>query len=193
MIFFFFFSSRRRHTRSLCDWSSDVCSSDLYEALVLTRDSYGQPNDERSGLQVAIARRADATLASLTEAQQQIARRIFLRLIQFGEGRANTRRQQPLAALRSTNDNPQLFNETLRHLADNRLLTASGEEHGTIRIDLAHEMLIDAWPTLQHWLTEWREAELIRRRLDMLVAEWVRLGATNAGLLDNVQLSETEH
>src|SRR5438034_8177312 len=24
----FFFSSRRRHTRSLCDWSSDVCSSD---------------------------------------------------------------------------------------------------------------------------------------------------------------------
>src|SRR5476649_898502 len=25
----FCFSSRRRHTRSLCDWSSDVCSSDL--------------------------------------------------------------------------------------------------------------------------------------------------------------------
>src|SRR6266403_5335530 len=29
MSFFFFFSSRRRHTRSLRDWSSDVCSSDL--------------------------------------------------------------------------------------------------------------------------------------------------------------------
>src|ERR1035438_10822330 len=28
--FFFFFSSRRRHTRCLSDWSSDVCSSDLY-------------------------------------------------------------------------------------------------------------------------------------------------------------------
>src|SRR5690349_9416956 len=27
--FVFFFSSRRRHTRSLRDWSSDVCSSDL--------------------------------------------------------------------------------------------------------------------------------------------------------------------
>src|SRR5689334_19174924 len=27
--FFFFFSSRRRHTRWNCDWSSDVCSSDL--------------------------------------------------------------------------------------------------------------------------------------------------------------------
>src|SRR5437588_2588896 len=29
VFFCFFFSSRRRHTRSLCDWSSDVCSSDL--------------------------------------------------------------------------------------------------------------------------------------------------------------------
>src|SRR5256886_2736914 len=28
---FFFFSSRRRHTRFDCDWSSDVCSSDLAE------------------------------------------------------------------------------------------------------------------------------------------------------------------
>src|SRR5207247_7145013 len=27
---FFFFSSRRRHTRSTRDWSSDVCSSDLF-------------------------------------------------------------------------------------------------------------------------------------------------------------------
>src|SRR2546430_10635821 len=29
LLFFFFFSSRRRHTRFDCDWSSDVCSSDL--------------------------------------------------------------------------------------------------------------------------------------------------------------------
>src|SRR2546430_10632524 len=29
---FFFFSSRRRHTRFDCDWSSDVCSSDLRSA-----------------------------------------------------------------------------------------------------------------------------------------------------------------
>src|SRR6266480_6545620 len=28
----FFFSSRRRHTRLTCDWSSDVCSSDLGDA-----------------------------------------------------------------------------------------------------------------------------------------------------------------
>src|SRR3712207_7924243 len=42
---FFFFSSRRRHTRYWRDWSSDVCSSDLYpeefkaEAVQLARSS----------------------------------------------------------------------------------------------------------------------------------------------------------
>src|SRR2546427_132738 len=34
VFFFFFFSSRRRHTRFDCDWSSDVCSSDLYDEVV---------------------------------------------------------------------------------------------------------------------------------------------------------------
>src|SRR5438309_4097168 len=29
VVILFFFSSRRRHTRWNCDWSSDVCSSDL--------------------------------------------------------------------------------------------------------------------------------------------------------------------
>src|SRR2546430_7382759 len=29
VLLIFFFSSRRRHTRFDCDWSSDVCSSDL--------------------------------------------------------------------------------------------------------------------------------------------------------------------
>src|SRR2546430_6806636 len=33
LLFFFFFSSRRRHTRFDCDWSSDVCSSDLCRQL----------------------------------------------------------------------------------------------------------------------------------------------------------------
>src|SRR6266478_726011 len=33
ILIFFFFSSRRRHTRFDCDWSSDVCSSDLRVAI----------------------------------------------------------------------------------------------------------------------------------------------------------------
>src|SRR6266480_7346571 len=41
MLFFFFFSSRRRHTRLTCDWSSDVCSSDLDAGVVPRRPPAG--------------------------------------------------------------------------------------------------------------------------------------------------------
>src|SRR5438874_3360089 len=43
----FFFSSRRRHTRSLRDWSSDVCSSDL--ELGQMAGWFALPNDLREG------------------------------------------------------------------------------------------------------------------------------------------------
>src|SRR2546430_9112871 len=38
LLCFFFFSSRRRHTRFDCDWSSDVCSSDLLRARKVRED-----------------------------------------------------------------------------------------------------------------------------------------------------------
>src|SRR5215211_8619899 len=44
-LFFFFFSSRRRHTRSLCDWSSDVCSSDLV-AYIFAPDAFYAPYED---------------------------------------------------------------------------------------------------------------------------------------------------
>src|SRR5690349_22816265 len=47
----FFFSSRRRHTRSLRDWSSDVCSSDLPLAEHVRRA------DEREAVGLRRARR----------------------------------------------------------------------------------------------------------------------------------------
>src|SRR5256886_8881314 len=46
----FFFSSRRRHTRFDCDWSSDVCSSDLVQEPVQQSDvdeSYVRPGNKK--------------------------------------------------------------------------------------------------------------------------------------------------
>src|SRR3989344_6726786 len=37
----FFFSSRRRHTRLTCDWSSDVCSSDLFNKIYIVHSFSG--------------------------------------------------------------------------------------------------------------------------------------------------------
>src|SRR5260221_13771960 len=62
-VFFFFFSSRRRHTRSLCDWSSDVCSSDLVE--VADRDDV---------VPVEIELEAETALVPLHRALQAVHR-----------------------------------------------------------------------------------------------------------------------
>src|SRR2546427_4640921 len=52
----FFFSSRRRHTRFDCDWSSDVCSSDLADALpnncVFLVDTYNSLEGVRRAIQI---------------------------------------------------------------------------------------------------------------------------------------------
>src|SRR5262245_26192266 len=83
VFFCFFFSSRRRHTRCLSDWSSDVCSSDLGDAvgdlhddlhLVLDehhRAGVGQPADEHRGLLRLL--RAHAGRRLVEEEQRGIA------------------------------------------------------------------------------------------------------------------------
>src|SRR5699024_5468583 len=43
MLLLYFFASRRRHTRSKRDWSSDVCSSDLAVAWLLTFRRFSRP------------------------------------------------------------------------------------------------------------------------------------------------------
>ncbi|NQE36680.1 eIF2A-related protein [Microcoleus asticus] len=165
-----------------------------YETLVLTSPAYSNFDaSNRTGLQAAIANRADYALVALSEEEQQVARRIFLRLIQFGEGRADTRRQQSVEQLRVSGDNPYLFDWTLLYLAGRRLLTLSGgEENSSRKVDIAHEALISGWSTLQLWLRERREAEQTRRRLMRQVEEWVRLGKGSGGLLDEVELAEAE-
>src|SRR5690349_8425121 len=59
---YFFFSSRRRHTRSLRDWSSDVCSSDLgdFDAAVAFFTTAVQENPDRPEYKIALERAQQA-------------------------------------------------------------------------------------------------------------------------------------
>ncbi|MBC8074641.1 MAG: TIR domain-containing protein, partial [Chloroflexales bacterium] len=158
----------------------------------------------RTGLAAAMSIRADATLDALTPEQQTIACRIFLRLVQFGEGRANTRRHTPRADLRTVNDDPQLFDQTLQHLVDHRLLTlnsvalsngAPSQRNAiapiAIYVDIAHEALLTGWPTLRRWTEDRRDDEQTRRRLEAQASEWRRHGE-RGGLLDAMELAEAE-
>src|SRR6266481_6745557 len=55
-IFCFFFSSRRRHTRWNCDWSSDVCSSDLVIDHSVQVDVFGTPDALRRNTEIEFER-----------------------------------------------------------------------------------------------------------------------------------------
>src|SRR5438270_7746631 len=61
VLFVFFFSSRRRHTRFDCDWSSDVCSSDLDEKLLYQRyqDNAEKANDWQQRAELAVEKGQD--------------------------------------------------------------------------------------------------------------------------------------
>jgi WD40 repeat protein len=162
-----------------------------YEALVLPHSAYG--TTPRTGFQVAIARQADATLAELAEERRAIARRIFLRLVQFGEGRADVRRQQAVSSLCTSADERGEFDRALAHLVARRLVTITGGPSADdTRVDLCHEALITGWPTFQTWVTEHRQAERTRRRLEERAEDWIRRGRGERGLLDGFDVLEAE-
>src|SRR5690349_10908870 len=64
---FFFFSSRRRHTRSLRDWSSDVCSSDLDVVQHVLYDNY---------LQAQILSQEEVVSAQRIEAYEELMQQL---------------------------------------------------------------------------------------------------------------------
>ncbi len=146
----------------------------------------------RSGLAVALARRADATLWQFTSAQVDIARRILLRLISFGEGRSDTRRQQRRAQLRAAGEDAVDFDMVLQAMVADRLLTVDEDLAGESRVDLAHEIMISAWPRLADWIRNHRVDEQRRRRLEAAASEWVEHGCTARGLLDPTELTDAE-
>ena len=147
----------------------------------------------RNAMQVAIDRRANSIYQNLPDSAQPIARRIFLRLIQFGEGRPDTRRQQTVEELRASGDDEEVFRQTLSRLIEARLLTSGGDmEGGARRVDIAHEALITSWARLQDWLKQRQSAEQFRRRLEEQAGDWLRFGK-KAGLLDAFEIQEAEN
>src|SRR4051812_49925584 len=98
----FFFSSRRRHTRLTCDWSSDVCSSDL--------DSRARRANSRPTKGGATLRRSlsllVASIAAMSVAQQHLTLADSIRLarqnspvLQAEIGRASCRERVEISVV----------------------------------------------------------------------------------------------
>jgi hypothetical protein len=87
-------------------------------------------------------------------------------LVSFGEGRPDTRRQQPRAALAGAGGEATEVDAIIDRLIDERMLTSDTTAAGEPLVDLAHEALIAGWPAFQGWLQSRRDDEQRRRLLE---------------------------
>jgi WD40 repeat protein/class 3 adenylate cyclase/energy-coupling factor transporter ATP-binding protein EcfA2 len=143
---------------------------------------------EAGGVRGAIAKTAESVyFGELTPQQQDIARNIFLRLTELGEGTQDTRRRAKISELvpPAPYGNPKQVEEVLVILADARLIT-TGE--GTAEV--AHEALIREWPTLRKWLSEDREGLLVHRHLTEAAQEWELLEHDPGALYRGARLAQ---
>ena len=146
---------------------------------------------DSGGIDGAIAVRAESTYNELDPTEQAIARSIFLRLVQPGEGTEDTRRRAAVAELRGSPAADDTTQHVTEALAAARLLTfGTGEATGEPVVDIAHEALIRAWPRLRGWVDDDRDALRISRRISDAAAEWERLGRDPDALLRGARLAE---
>ncbi len=140
---------------------------------------------EAGGVRGAIARTAEAVYQQLDAGQQAIARNIFLRLTELGEGTQDTRRRVRHAEIRSQHADAAEVDEVLAALADARLITTEQET-----VQVAHEALIREWPTLRRWLEEDREGLRVHRHLTEAAQAWETLGRDPGELYRGARLAQ---
>ncbi|HEV3486714.1 MAG TPA: hypothetical protein VG106_14980, partial [Vicinamibacterales bacterium] len=142
--------------------------------------------DESGGVKGAIARTADRVYENeLSARQQRIARDVFVRLTEFGEGAQDTRRRARWDELVPSASDTSELRSVIQKLADARLVTVSEET-----VEVAHEALIREWPTLRDWLTTDRDALRIHRRLTEAAREWEVSAYDNSLLFRGARLAQ---
>jgi TIR domain/WD domain, G-beta repeat/AAA ATPase domain len=156
------------------------------DGTTLTLSGYRQAG----GVHGALAQRAEEIYGEFSVEQQQIARRMLLRLTQPGEGTEDTRRRAPTSELAPASVSED-FDEVLDRLVDARLLTTGRDETGVEIVDVAHEALVRGWPRLRAWINAARQDLAVHRRLTHATAEWTRL-ADDSALYRGVRLGEAQ-
>lgn len=143
---------------------------------------------------------AKKAFANLSSQQKTIALRIMMRLAQLDENEGAQLRSQTLGELRSGNLNQSLFDITLEHLTEYRLITKDSEitkdvtvdDEDLVKIKIAQDWFVTTWLMKNDWVRQRQKDELIRRRFETKVAQWIRSGRTRVRLFNNIELSEAE-
>ncbi|WP_028062595.1 nSTAND1 domain-containing NTPase [Solirubrobacter soli] len=135
---------------------------------------------EAGGVRGAVARLGERAYGALDVAEQEIARRVLLRLAPIDDEGAVERRRIARADLGG-----EAVEEVVERLAANRLVALHG---GTV--ELAHEALLREWPRLRGWIQESQDVRRVQRSLSTEARNWVRLDRDEGLLLRGALLAE---
>ena len=140
--------------------------------------------ERTGGVRGAVGRHAEAAFRSLGEDDQQVARRILLRLVAGGDGDVLTRRRATREELDADDD--ERVGRVLAALVERRLFVA---DNGTI--ELVHEALLERWPRLASWVEEDAQGRRLHRHLTQAASEWETAGRDSSELYRGARLAAT--
>lgn len=142
----------------------------------------------------ALARRAEELYERLYEDEQKVARQLFLRLVNVGEGSDYTRRRALHTELLSlVGDDTPAMQEVIDLYGKYRLLTFDRDpDTRSPTIEVAHEALIRQWERLRQWLDENQDDLRLQRRLAGAAGEWLNAGQDPSFLAMGVRLQQFE-
>jgi WD40 repeat protein len=129
------------------------------------------------GVAGSIAQTADTLYETAFDArQQEVCRRLMLRLVTPGEGTSDTRHRLPMSDLDRDQD-AETGRKVVSEMTDARLLTVDRDS-----LEIAHEAMLQSWPRLRRWIDDAREDLRTRQRIAHAAAEW-RTQGSDADLL----------
>ncbi len=138
------------------------------------------------GVRSAIAETAESVFTDqLDGAQQELAREVFLRLTELGEGTEDTRRRAALTELVRQSTEAAQLRGVLNTLAEARLITLNEDS-----AEVSHEALIREWQRLHEWLMQDREGLRVHRHLTDAAREWQALGGDDGALYRGARLAQ---
>jgi WD40 repeat protein len=137
------------------------------------------------GVGGALSGEAQRIYDGLEPRDRQLARRVFLSLVQLGQTAPDTRRRVEVFSLVAHAEDPARVRGVITRFATPaaRLLTLSAVgQAGAETVEVTHEAIFEHWPQMRQWLDEGRSDLRFQRRLDEAARHWQDEGKP-AGLL----------
>ncbi|MFC4518381.1 helix-turn-helix domain-containing protein [Streptomyces ehimensis] len=136
------------------------------------------------GISGAVASTAERAYAALSPEQRTMARRILLQLVHIGD-KATSQRALRISLLDSS-PSPQPVESVLEAFTRARLLTMDADH-----VELAHEILLRAWPRLRQWIEDSGTDLRTRQLIIDSAAMWESQGRDESLLYRGTHLAAT--